>query len=78
MSIIFTKHFLIKLRQRKINRQFVFETIKNPNLTRPTYGFREELYRKFGKFYLKVVIKRRKEHIIVLTTHWVAKNKNRL
>lgn len=75
MSIIFTKHFLIKLEQRKINRQFVLETIKNPSLIRPTYGFREELYKKFGKLYLKVVIKRRKEHIVILTTHWVAKTK---
>ena len=76
MFIIFTKHFVIKLRQRKINKVFVLETIKNPGLTRPTYGLREELYRKFGKHYLKVVIKRKKERIIVLTTHWVAKTKN--
>jgi len=75
MSVIFTKHFLKKLEQRKINRQFVLETIKNPSLIRPSYGLREELYRKFGKLYLRIVIKRRKEHIIVLTTHWVAKAK---
>jgi len=42
MSIIFTKHLIIKLGQRKINRQFVIETIKNPHLTRLTYDFREE------------------------------------
>ena len=78
MSIFFTKHLIIKLRQRKINRQFVLETIKNPDLTRPTYGLREELYRKFGKLYMEVIIKKRKEHIIVLTAHWVAKAKNKL
>ena len=76
MLIIFTKHALIKLLQRKINRQFVLETIKNPDLTRPTYGFREELYKKFGKHHLKVIIKRRNKRVIVLTTHWVAKTKN--
>jgi len=78
MFIIFTKHFKIKLEQRKINRQFIVETIKNPDLTRPTYGLREELYRKFGKHYLKVIIKRKKERIIVLTTHWVAKTMDKL
>jgi len=78
MSIIFTKHFLIKLEQRNINKQFVIETIKNPNLIRPSYNLREEFYRKFGKHYLKVVVVRKKEHIIVLTTHWVAKTKNKL
>jgi hypothetical protein len=78
MSVIFTNHLRIKLGQRRINRQFVIETIKNPHLIRPTYDFREELYRKFGKLYMKVIIKRRKEHIIVLTAHWVAKAKNKL
>jgi len=54
MLIIFTKHLKIKLAQRKINRQFVLETIKNPHLIKPTYGLREELYRKFGNFIWKL------------------------
>ena len=78
MLIVFTKHLKIKLEQRKINKQFVVETVKNPDLVRPTYSFREELYKKFGKHYLKVIIKRKKGHIIVLTTHWVAKTKDKL
>ena len=75
MRVIFTKHLIIKLGQRKINRQFVLETIRNPVLIRPTYGLREELYRKFGKLFMKVIIKKRQEHIIVLTAHWIAKPK---
>ncbi|MBU1043636.1 MAG: DUF4258 domain-containing protein [Candidatus Omnitrophica bacterium] len=78
MSVFFTKHLIIKLRQRKINRQFILETIKNPDLVRSTYGLREELYRKFGKLYIEVIVMKRKEHIIVLTAHWVAKTKNKL
>ena len=78
MLMIFTKHLRIKLKQRKINRQFVIETIKNSDLVRPAYGLREELYRKFGKYYLKFIIKRKKEYIIVLTMHWVAKTKDKL
>ncbi|MEK7471115.1 MAG: hypothetical protein AAB623_00495 [Patescibacteria group bacterium] len=78
MLIIFTKHASIKLEQRKINKQFVLETIKNPNLVRSTYNFREELYRKFNKNYLMVIIKRKKEYIIVLTMHWVAKTIDKL
>ncbi|OGI59829.1 hypothetical protein A2814_02410 [Candidatus Nomurabacteria bacterium RIFCSPHIGHO2_01_FULL_38_19] len=78
MQIIFTKHALIKLTQRKINRVFVIETIKNPELVRPSYNLRNELYRKFNKHYLKVVIAKKKEHIIVLTMHWVAKTKYKL
>ena len=57
---------------------FVIETIKSPQLIRPSYDFREELYRKFASNYLKVVIKRTKRKIIVVTQHWVAKSKNKL
>ena len=78
MLIIFTKHALVKLEQRKINRQLVIETIKNPELIRVSYNYRQELYRKFSKNYLKVVIKKNKEGILVLTQHWVAKTKNKL
>ena len=78
MAIIFTKHLIIKLGQRKINKQFILETIKNPDLVRPTYGLREELYKKFNKYFLEVIIKRKGKHIIVLTTHWVAKTRDKL
>ena len=79
MSVIFTKHLRIKLEQRRINKAFVLETIKNPDLVKPTYGFREELYRKFSKLFMKVIVlKKRNGHIIVLTAHWVAKAKNKL
>ena len=78
MLIIFSRHALVKLEQRKISKQFVLETINNPELTRPSYGFRQELYRKFSKNYLKVVVKKTKEKIIVVTMHWVVKTKNKL
>ena len=78
MLIIFSKHAVIKLEQRKINKQFVIETVNNPQLTRPSYGFRQELYRKFAKNYLKVVVKNTKEKTIVVTMHWVVKTKNKL
>lgn len=78
MVIIFTKHLKIKLEQRKINRVFVIETIKSPDLIRPTYGLREELYRKFGKLFMEVIVKKKNKHVIVLTAHWVAKTKEKL
>lgn len=78
MLIIFSRHALIKLEQRKINKQFVLETIRNPHLVRPSYGLREELYRKFAKNHLKVVVKKNKGKIIIVTMHWVAKAKDKL
>ncbi len=78
MFIVFTKHSITKLGQRKINRQFVIETAKNPDIRRPSYNYREELYKKFSKNYLKVVVKKRKNDLLVLTAHWVAKIKSKL
>ena len=78
MLIIFSRHAIIKLGQRKINKQFVLETVKSPDLIRPSYNYREELYKKFNKNYMKVVVKRRKNGVLVLTAHWVAKVKNKL
>ena len=49
MKIIFTKHSIIKLEHRKINRQFVLETIKNQEIIRQTYNFREELFKSYSK-----------------------------
>jgi len=39
---------------------------------------KKELYKKFGKLCRKVIIKRKREHIIVLTAHWVAKAKKKV
>jgi hypothetical protein len=78
MLIIFSKHALLKLEQRKISKQFVLDTINKPELVRLSYGFKEELYRKFTRNYLKVVIKKTKINIIVVTVHWVAKIDNKL
>ncbi len=77
MLIVFTKHALKKLEQRKIHKQFVLETIEKPDLLRPSYGFREELYKKFGKNYMEVVIKKFGIKTLVLTAHWVAKIQNK-
>ncbi|MFH1170664.1 MAG: DUF4258 domain-containing protein [Candidatus Vogelbacteria bacterium] len=77
MKIIFSPHAILKIEQRKLSRQLIIETIVRPNFNRPSYGLREELYREFGKNYLKVVIKRESDQIIVVTAHWVASLKNK-
>lgn len=77
MEIIFSPHAALKITQRKLSRQTIIETVAHPNFSRPSYGLREELYRKFGKNYLKVVVKRESGQIIVITAHWVASLKNK-
>ena len=78
MAIIFSQHSIIKLKQRKINHQYIIETIDNPELIRPSYNHSQELFKKFNKNYLKVIIKKIKGDILIITAHWVAKTKNKL
>ena len=75
MKIVFSDHLLIKIGQRKISKNLVIKTIRNPDFIRPSYNFREERYKKFDKNYLKVVVIKENKGIVVITAHWVAKVK---
>jgi len=72
MNIVFSDHALLKIRQRGLSRRTVVAVIANPDRVENTYSGREELYKKFRKRSLKVVIMRSHGKIIVITTHWVA------
>jgi len=68
--IIFTRHALLKLRQRGISKVAVKETLKLPDYKLPSYSGRMIAYKKFDKLYLKVVYKVEDDDIIVITQHW--------
>ena len=72
MNIIFSDHAVLKMQQRKLSRSSVVATIRNPDHSEHTYSGREALYKKFRKRSLKVVIVRERNHIVVVTAHWVA------
>ena len=76
MNIVFSSHALLKMGQRNIDRQLVLKTVNNPDFSQPSRNFREEFYKKFGNKYLKIVIKREKKSIVVVTAHWIAKYKH--
>ncbi len=76
MEIIFSHHAKLKIIQRKIPMRAVIAVVKFPEFSTDGYNSREELYRKFGKIYLKAVIKRRRDRVVVITAHLVAKVKN--
>lgn len=73
MRIVFSDHARVKMEQRKIPRSFAIDTVTAPEIETPSYNFRIELYKKFGKNYLKVVIKHDDDSIVVITVHWVEK-----
>ena len=49
----------------------VIAVVKFPDFSTAGYNFREELYKKFRGIYLKVVIKRKRNKIVIITAHLV-------
>lgn len=68
--IIFTRHSLLKLKQREISRMLVRETINAPDVVFKSYANREVAYKKVKRRYLKVVFKKENKNIIIITQHW--------
>ncbi len=71
--IRFSKHSLLKLKQRKIGKNFVFATLRKPDYTAESYGGRQIVFRKFNKLYLKVIFQRKSNFITVITQYWTNK-----
>lgn len=73
MKIIFSKHSLLKIEHRGLEKSKVLETVEFPDFIQPSYNFREERYRLYSKNHLKVVVKIESPRIVVVTAHWVAR-----
>ena len=71
--IIFTRHATLKLSQRKIGKNLVIKTLKNPDKIIPTYGGRMVAFKKFRRLHFKVVFRRKINDVIVITQYWVDK-----
>jgi hypothetical protein len=77
MKIVFTKHALLKLGQRELDKAKILETVMFPDFIQPSYSFRESRFRLYSKNHMKVVVIVEKEKILVVTAHWVAKLKTK-
>lgn len=73
--IIFTNHALLKLKQRRISKTAVRETLKSPTHRAVSYSGRLIAYKKFDKLYLKVIYKIEEGDTVVVTQHWTKKPK---
>lgn len=72
LSILFSRHALIKLEQRKLTKEMVVKAITKPSYL-TTAGDKFHAFRKFGKQYLKVIFARTENSVIVITQHFVKK-----
>ena len=77
MKIVFSKHSLLKLGQRDLDKAKILETVMFPDFIQPSYSFREARFRLYSKNHMKVVVMVEKERILIVTAHWVAKQKSK-
>lgn len=75
MKIKFTKHAEEMLAFRKIKKEQVEAAINKPDDSSKGENNRQVLYKDFGKNYLKVVIVKEKNEVVVITVHWIAKKR---
>lgn len=75
MKIKFTKHAREMLVFREIKREQVEAVIKKPDDQSRGESGKNVLYKDFGKNYLKVVIVKEKNEVVVITEHWIAKKR---
>ena len=71
--IIFTSHSLLKLKQRKISKAKVIETLKNPDYVAEGYANRKIALKRFDKLYLKVIYKKENKDIVIITQYFTSK-----
>jgi hypothetical protein len=76
IKIEFTRHALRKLVHRNIRKKDVIITALNPERI-VLENSKFCAYKKFGKFYLKVVFRKLGNVLIIITMHLTDKIKNR-
>jgi hypothetical protein len=71
--VTFSKHALLKLGQRKLDKSFVLATLEHPDYTQFSHNGRMIALKKFRTLYMKVIFVRKGKDTIVLTQYWVKK-----
>jgi len=67
--IIFSRHSLLKLKQRGVSENSVIKTLKNPDYNTVGYSGRKMAYKKFNSLYLKVIYKKENKNSVVITQY---------
>lgn len=75
MAIIYTKHARGMLILRRIKKELADKCATNPDIILPAENNNEIYLKDFGKNYLKLVISEEENNKIVITVHWLAKNR---
>lgn len=76
MRIVFTKHALIRLKERKIKKLQILDVLKNPDSKRIYENNKVEYYKNISKYLsLKVITIKDKNSIIVITCYYLKRTR---
>ena len=75
VTIIYTKHALEMLAQRKLKKELADECAKNPDKILPAREDKKIYLKNFGKNYLKLIISEEEKQLVVVTLYWLAEKK---
>lgn len=73
MKIVFTKHVLEKLAERRIGKELVESCVENPDFIFPEEEGKKAYLKDIGKNYLKTIVAEEEAELVVVTVYWFAK-----
>ena len=76
VTIIYTKHALEMLAQRKLKKALADECVKNPDKILSAREDKKIYLKNFGKNYLKLIISEEEKQLVVVTLYWLAKKRS--
>lgn len=78
MKIVYTKHAEEMLVFRRINKNLVDKCLKYPDKILPAKLEKLTYLKDYGKNYLKAIVTKEKNQVIVITVYWLAKKRARM
>ena len=70
MLIEYIEHALLRIKQRRIPKRVIEETIQIPDSKVNTYQNRIAAIKKYGDKFLKVIYEKDKNKTLVITAYW--------
>lgn len=75
MKIEFSDHAEERIKFRKISKKKIFDAIRNPDISVPSFRSRGLIRKYYGDKILEVVTKTEEDRIIIVTAYYLLKTK---
>lgn len=75
MKIVYTKHAQEMLVFRNVTKRLVDQCVKSPNIIKSARENKLVYLKDCGVNYLKIVVSKEENRLIIITLHWLAKQR---